>query len=91
MLMLQNQNYILLLITKSTPCIIFGHFSCPPCPLQGIKQSHQILRRSGWPFEYNPKNLTFFLGTVLKLIWHISGLFDTRYQMSVCDDGKGGA
>ena len=31
------------------------------------------------------------LGTVLQLIWHISGLFDTRYQMSVCDDGKGGA
>ena len=43
------------------------------------------------PIWANPKNWTFFLGTVSQLIWHIYGLFDTRYQMSVCDSGKGEA
>ena len=34
---------------------------------------------------------TFFLDVVLQLLRHISGLFATRYQMSVGDDGTGGA
>ena len=33
--------------------------------------------------------LTFFLDVVSQLLRHISGLYATRYQMSVCDDGKG--
>ena len=34
----------------------------------------------------NPKNLSFFLYVILKLFWHIVGLFDTKYQMSICDN-----
>ena len=30
--------------------------------------------------------LPFFLYVILKLFWHISGLYDTKYQMSICDD-----
>ena len=37
-------------------------------------------------FERSLKILPFFLYAILKLFWHISGLYDTKYQMSVCDD-----
>ena len=37
----------------------------------------------------DPISLTFFLDVVFQLLRHISGLYATRYQMSVCDDGKG--
>ena len=39
----------------------------------------------------DPISLNFFLDVVFQLLRHITGLFATRYQMSVCDDGTGGA
>ena len=29
----------------------------------------------------------FYIDIISQLLWHISGLFDTNYQMSICDDG----
>ena len=32
------------------------------------------------------KIVPFFLYAIFQLFWHISKLFDTKYQMSICDD-----
>ena len=37
-------------------------------------------------FEQTLKILPIFQHFILKLFWHISGLYDTKYQMSICDD-----
>ena len=37
-------------------------------------------------FEPTPKILAFFLYVIFQLVWHIVGLFDTKYQMSICDN-----
>ena len=36
--------------------------------------------------EATLKILPFFLDVISQLFWHIFGLFDTKYQMSICDD-----
>ena len=47
---------------------------------------HQMIGQ----FEPSLKILPFFLYVIFQLFWHISGLFDTKYQMSICDnDNKG--
>ena len=38
-------------------------------------------------FEPTLKIFPFFLDVIFQLFWHISGLFHTNYQMSICDDG----
>ena len=54
-----------------------------------LSPNSKIYACEGCPIWATPNYLTFFLGTVSQLIWHTYGLFDTKYQMSVCDDGKG--
>ena len=36
-------------------------------------------------FEPTLKILPFSQDVIFHLFWHISGLFDTKYQMSICD------
>ena len=47
-----------------------------------LKLIHQI----NGHFEATLKILPFILDVISKLVWHIFGLFDTKYQMSICDD-----
>ena len=47
-----------------------------------LKLIHQIIEQ----FEATLKILPFFLDVISQLFWHIFGLFDTKYQMSICDD-----
>ena len=37
--------------------------------------------------EQTIKILPFFLDVIFQLFWQISGVFDTKYQMCICDDG----
>ena len=38
-------------------------------------------------FEQTIKILPFILDVIFQLFWQISGVFDTKYQMYICDDG----
>ena len=48
-----------------------------------IKLIHQIMGQ----FEPTLKILPFLLDVIFQLFWHINGSCDTKYQMSICDDG----
>ena len=38
-------------------------------------------------FEPTVKILPFFVDVIFQFFWHINGLSDTKYQMSICDNG----
>ena len=52
-----------------------------------LSPKFKIYASKSGPIWANPENWTLFLGTVSQLIWHIYGFLDTKYQMSVCDNG----
>ena len=58
------------------------------------KQKYQIFLKNpssgNGSILANPKNPTFFLDAISQLFWHITCLFDTRYQMSISEDGVRG-
>ena len=46
---------------------------------------NQCIRKWSNLSQHKKSNLS--QGTVSQLNWHVYGLFDTKYQMSVCDNG----